>query len=756
MPIMFWIDVGALSLSTVLACSLTLIAIGFGPRRALNRTFSLFTLLQALWAVASLLLRLALWLERGNPTFLSELATLSIALMGPILLVFATRYLRDTRDPAPFRIVLATHLGLAAVAILAIPLFGHQLIDNPRLDVNGSTTMDLGPWGFAAAVVPLTYMAWTLVLLWRKRHQGIALHLPLSVLVLLVGFVVGGVLEVAFPVLSVTNTLSVAILGYGVIRRQFLNPLRERTAELQRQIAERVQTEEAHSRLATAVDQSAESIVITDTEGTILYVNPAFKRITGYSQDEAIGRTPRILQSGTHDVAFYESLWATISAGEVWQGRFVNKRKDGAPYTEEATISPVRGEDGTIGHYVAVKRDVTAELELESRYRQSQKMEAIGRLAGGVAHDFNNLLTAVQGYTSLLLRELDRDDPLDRVSRQPMRSDLEGIEEAVDRGAALTRQLLVFSRKQVLQPRSMNLNAVLGDMKKMLRRLIGEDIELHSALDPTLGCVKVDPGQMEQVILNLSVNARDAMPTGGKLTFETANVLLDETYAQAHPGIEPGAYVMVALTDTGTGMTKEVQSHLFEPFFTTKEKGKGTGLGLSTVYGIVEQSGGQIQVYSESGVGSTFKVYLPRVQRDTEWVDERRSPAALPRGTEHVLLAEDEEMVRRLAHRILAGQGYTVLAADDPQDALRLCAEHEGQIDLLITDVVMPGMGGRELAGQAVAVRPEMQVLYVSGYPDEAILHHGVLEPGMAFLQKPFTPSLLAAKVRQVLDRPPG
>jgi signal transduction histidine kinase/DNA-binding response OmpR family regulator len=396
--------------------------------------------------------------------------------------------------------------------------------------------------------------------------------------------------------------------------------------------------------------------------------------------------------------------------------------------------------------YEALRQELAERQRLEEQLLQSRKMEAIGQLAGGVAHDFNNILTAITGYSELLLGDLSSYD-----SRH---ADVQEIKKAADRAAALTRQLLAFSRRQVLQPTVLNLNVVISNMEKMLRRLIREDIELVIALDPELGRVKADMGQIEQVIMNLAVNARDAMPQGGKLTIETANVVLDEEYAQQHVDVQPGPYVMLAVSDTGVGMDEETRSHLFEPFFTTKEVGEGTGLGLATVYGIVKQSGGHIWVYSEPKPGTTFKVYLPRVEEAVESGKQVQSPAESPRGSETVLLVEDADMVRDLAYRVLLQNGYTVLEARDGREALQVCEEHEGPIHLLMTDEVMPQMSGRELADRLMPLRPEMRMLYMSGYTDDGIIRHGVLEPGVAFLQKPFTPDALTSKVREVLDAP--
>ncbi len=399
---------------------------------------------------------------------------------------------------------------------------------------------------------------------------------------------------------------------------------------------------------------------------------------------------------------------------------------------------------------VAIRRVLQEKAErderkrLEEQLRQSQKMEAVGRLAGGIAHDFNNLLTIINGYSQLLL---DRFAPRDQARVQ-----VEEIKKAGDRAATLTRQLLAFSRRQVLQPQVLNLNAVVANVDTMLRRLIGEDIDLVTVIGEALGRVQADPGQIEQVILNLAVNARDAMPQGGKLTIETANVELDEAYTCSHAAVAPGRYVMLAVSDSGIGMDAETQAQIFEPFFTTKEKGKGTGLGLATVYGIVKQSGGHLWVYSEPGKGATFKVYLPQVEEANGTVAASQARVKSLRGAETILLVEDEEAVRKLASRILQEYGYKVLESTSAEQALQIGERHKEPIDLLVTDVVMPGMGGREVAGHLAFLRPEMKVLYMSGYTDDAIIHHGVLQAGVAFMQKPFTPEVLARKVREVLD----
>lgn len=395
-----------------------------------------------------------------------------------------------------------------------------------------------------------------------------------------------------------------------------------------------------------------------------------------------------------------------------------------------------------------LEREVSERKMAEEQLRQAQKMEAVGKLAGGVAHDFNNLLTAINGHSDLAMRRLKQDDPL--------YDKLEKIKKAGERAATLTHQLLAFSRKQILQPKVLDLNQVVFEMNKMLQPLIGEDIDLLTKLKPDLGMVKADPGQLEQVLMNLSVNARDAMPKGGKLTIETANVYLDEDYAGRHLSITPGWYVMLAVSDTGSGMDAQTQERIFDPFFTTKEVGKGTGLGLSTVYGIVKQSGGSIWVYSELGRGTTFKVYLPCVNRCAEEPVSSTDSNKLSEGNETVLLVEDEEMVREMAKEILEESGYRVLEAKHGHEALLIAGQYRGPIHLMLSDVVMPQMSGRELAEQFISLRKDMKVLYMSGYTDDAIVHHGVLDEGTSFIEKPFTPNALARKIRETLNTTVG
>ncbi|MGH7569267.1 MAG: response regulator [Gemmatimonadales bacterium] len=470
-------------------------------------------------------------------------------------------------------------------------------------------------------------------------------------------------------------------------------------------------------------------------------------RIFGYAPGQFTPTNERFFRSvHPDDVPLVRDAVArTLRTGEPYLLEHRIVLPDGTQRTVREQGLLDRDESGRPRRLLATVLDVTEQRGIEHQLRQAQKMEAVGRLAGGLAHDFNNILTAITGYAGLLLEDLAAADA--------RRGDVDEIRRAAERAAALTRQLLAFSRQQVLAPRVLDLNDLVTNLDNMLRRLIGEDVELVTVPAPDLGAIRADPGQLEQVLVNLVVNARDAMPEGGRLTIETANVTLDEDYTRLHAPALPGQYVLLAVSDTGTGMDPETRNHIFEPFYTTKEKGKGTGLGLATVYGIVKQSGGFVWVYSEPGQGATFKIYLPRV-------DERAQPLETPaasttslRGTETVLLVEDEVTVRTVARQMLERQGYTVLEATGAEAATAIAETHDGPIHLLLTDVVMPGSSGRALADRLTPLRPELRVLFMSGYTDEAVVRHGMLERGVAYLQKPFAPEGLARRVREVIDR---
>ena len=507
-------------------------------------------------------------------------------------------------------------------------------------------------------------------------------------------------------------------------------------------IAEQKRAQEALVRLRQAVEASGEVVFITDPESIFTFVNPEFTRLYGYTEAEVVGKvTPRILSSDTQPAKKYAEFQKTLVAKRVARGQVVMKAKDGRLLTIHSSVSPILDEAGNITGFLAIQRDITERKRLEEQFLQAQKMEAVGRLAAGVAHDFNNLLTIINGHSGLMLRRLS--------SENPAWDSFAEIKDAGERAAGLTRQLLAFSRQEVRTSSVLNLNTLVTDSIKMLRRLIGEDIELVFDPVPGLGMVCADAGQIEQILMNLAVNSRDAMPKGGRLTIETSNFEADEASGAAHYSVQPGAYVMLTVSDTGCGMDAETQSRIFEPFFTTKGQGKGTGLGLATVYGIIKQNGGYIWVSSEVGKGTTFRIFLPVVESVPEAAEVR---GARTGGSETVLLVEDEVKLRSLVRRVLETEGYLVLEALDCMEALLIASRHKGHIHMLLTDVVMPVMSGRELAERLAKRRPEMKILYMSGYTDDRIFRHGVLESGVAFLQKPFAPESLAHKVREVLD----
>jgi PAS domain S-box-containing protein len=510
--------------------------------------------------------------------------------------------------------------------------------------------------------------------------------------------------------------------------------------------AERQQhkTEETLRKLWCSVEQSADPVIIMDGSGVMEYVNPAFEALTGYSRLEAIGQTLGMLKSEETASVGYEEMWDTVRSGKVFQGIVTNRKKSGEAFVMEKTLTPLRDGSGVITHFISTGRDITQRRKLESDLQQAQKMDAIGRLAGGVAHDFNNLLLVISAYAELMLDSLAADDPL--------RRNVAEIMTASRRAADLTRQLLAFGRKQLQSLQVLDLNTVIGEIAGMLPRLIGEDIELVIVPGPDLGKVKADPGQIEQVVMNLAANARDAMPGGGTLMIETASMRVDESYVQRHPIVPAGDYVLLTVTDSGQGIAAKHLPHIFEPFYTTKEAGKGTGLGLATVYGIVKQNGGFVWVYSELGLGTTFKIYLPQMKSLSGEVRATKPVERSPRGCETLLLVEDEASVRQAARQFLTRNGYTVLEATDGEDAIRVSREHSGPIHLMITDVVMPRMGGPRAAERLAEERPDMKVLFVSGYAENTILQHGKIDVAAHFLEKPFSSKALAKKVHEVLN----
>jgi two-component system, cell cycle sensor histidine kinase and response regulator CckA len=522
----------------------------------------------------------------------------------------------------------------------------------------------------------------------------------------------------------------------------------EKFVIVNRDVTERKRAAEAlersESSFRSVVEDAPYGIYRANIAGDLILVNPAFQKMLGYDSREELLRSNLGADIYRHTSEHQKFTQTVIQEHSFKDVELEWRRKDGAPITVRCSGWPVKDGAGEVTYLEVFAEDVTERRVLERQLRMAQKMEAVGRLSGGIAHDFNNLLGVIMGYSQVLKRSLG--------SANPLFEHAEEIERASQRAVSLTRQLLAFSRQQVLEPVILNLNTLVSDMEKMLPRLIGEDVALELNLDPALAQVKADPGQVEQVIMNLAVNARDAMPDGGKLTIQTANVELDLAYTHQHPGSRVGPHVMLAVRDTGTGIDPEIQSQIFEPFFTTKERDKGTGLGLATVYGVVKQSGGYIAVDSEKGKGACFSVYLPRVGQTVSPAETKTSPPASTRGSETILLVEDAEALRKLAHLFLRDSGYNVLTAADGMEALEVARTHFGPIDLLLTDVVMPGINGRVLAERLAPLQPRMKVLYMSGYTDSFIAGHGVLEAGTHLLHKPFNQEALARKVREVLD----
>lgn len=689
--------------------------------------------------------------------------------------------------------------------------------------------------------------------------------------------------ELDIPFILVTGTLgderAVECVKEGVADYVVKNSLGRlplavgRAIQEKRARIERERTANQIRKLSLAIDQSPASVLITDTNGVIEYVNRTFERVTGHKAHDAVGRTPSILKSGQNPPEVYAELWKTIRAGRVWRGELVNRRRTGEMYWDSVSISPMYDSSGVMTNFLAIQEDVTERRQteaalrereerfrqlaenmeevffildaqfretlyispayeqiwgrscqslyanprsflesvvaedqerllesvatiqrgvdpgktefriaqpggqtrwvlahavpirnhrgevyrisgvalditerrvLEEQFRQAQKMEAVGRLAGGVAHDFNNLLTIIMSYTSMMLEDIGE--------RDPRRADLEQVSKAASDAASLTRQLLAFSRQQVILPRLVVVEDVVRGMEKMLRRLLTENVELVTVLSAEPSTILIDPGQLDQVIMNLVVNATDAMPHGGRLTIETSAVDLDEAYAASHWPAIPGRFAMLAVTDTGLGMDEATRARIFEPFFTTKELGKGTGLGLATVYGIVKQSGGFIWVYSEPGQGATFKIYFPLAESNASSAEPIATPVAVPRGSETILLVEDAAAVRHAARSVLERYGYRVIEAANGSAALSAIAQHDTAIQLLLTDLVMPGMSGRQLAEQLAPRYPELRVLYMSGYTDDSVIRNGLLTADIPYLQKPFAPEVLVRKVREVLD----
>jgi len=508
----------------------------------------------------------------------------------------------------------------------------------------------------------------------------------------------------------------------------------------------RLSAQEEEHMLSTAIENSSETVVVTDSQGCIRYVNPAFEKITGYSKAEALGQNPRILKSGKQDLDFYKDLWQQISSGGTWRGRFTNKRKNGTLYIEDAVISPVIGKDGTIRNFVAIKRDITNQLDIEKQFHAAQKMESIGRLAGGVAHDFNNMLAVILGFAELAMSKTNANDPV--------RKDIEQITKAGKHSAELTRQLLAFARRETAKPRILDICESIRDSAKMLNRMLGEDIEVILSLQREEIRVKMDPSQLDQILMNLCINARDAISGKGTISISTSKRSFCEEHCRQHPQFIPGNFAVISVADNGCGMDENVMNNIFEPFFTTKPSGKGTGLGLSTIYGIVKQNGGFITVSSTPGQGSIFDIHIPLANEKAEVPAEEKkliqAAETIQWQNTTILVADDEPSVLTICRSMLENLGYNMIEADNPLKALDLAARKE-RIDLLLTDVVMPDMSGKELADKILQIHPECKVLYMSGYTADIISKKGIVGNNVGIVRKPFTKAELVEEVKHAL-----
>ncbi|MBN1698180.1 MAG: PAS domain S-box protein [Spirochaetales bacterium] len=959
MPFLFWLDIAALSVSTVVACAIFLLIIISNPRLSHNRYFAGFVFSVAGWTICGLLLRLSLWIGKGNPHLLLNIGIFFICLTGSLLLLFTTRYL----SVKSVIIDICAYAGFIILAVYAIPLFQNKVIENIVLAPNGTVLLDVNPWGLIGGMLVIGYILWAYILFWKRGKRKREIFFPISLIIFVCGYFLGGILEIPLPILSITNTVSMGILGYGIFKRQIFNPLKnimeeleqeveertrelksayaeiekrvdDRTRELRKEVAERRKTEEvlreSEAKFRNLAEQSPNMIFI-NRKGKIVYANKKCEEIMGYSREElynpyfffyrliaedniemikekyarhikgenipayeytlvtkdgrqieAINTTTLIRYDGEDAIlgivtditkrkrterilnALHEAALAmeqTYSLDEVFTiagmklknldcscalfiydratqmllVEYCFDRKSGKEFliNRDETLIPVRfslkesktikeallkrknifinsdiltpsepikegvyeymeflfvlenaiavpliAEDVVIGLLIIRSDDLSEEdipaisaftcqvaaawrkssllcdlkakvLELKQTQQQlihTRKMEAIGKLAGSIAHDFNNLLTVIVGYTHLIISQLPPDDPnLDELS---------GIKKAADQAVELTSQLLAFSRKQVMNPQKINLNTIIESIRVMIGSLIGEQIRLVVYHEKDLNCIKADEGQLKQVLLNLAINARDAMMQGGRLTIKTENVHFSSPWSDGINDVPAGEYVVLSVSDNGIGMDPEVQSHIFEPFYTTKEKSKGTGLGLSTVYGIVKQSKGHITVSSQPNKGTTFKLYFPARVPDVKNVSvQHHHRDGKISGSETILLVEDEQLVSSLLHNVLEKNGYRVLPAANAEEAMKIVRKHNKSIDLLITDVIMPGkLNGYELAAKIIKRIPQVRVIYMSGYIDNPLVLEGMQNPGINFLQKPFEPTVIVKKVRSVMD----
>ncbi|MBN1409487.1 MAG: response regulator [Spirochaetales bacterium] len=744
MPVLFWIDVTIYCLSTIISFSLCLIVFGAEPGNRINQFFGLYCFFSALWTLFAALLRFSLWLNKGDPDFLAGCATLSFLLSGPFLLLFTSRYVKKRLMVTDF----ISAGGILFYLVLTYPVFAKLLQHNHYLGANGTTHVTYTTLGLVAASIPIVFIACSVVLFWIYRRNIAERYLFLSVVILLTGMVVGGILDINVPILSFATLVSVVILGTGVVGKQLFNPLKEKNRELKEEIGERQKTEKAlrksEAQVRALLAGIPDAIFTLDEKGTFLdYIAPDdFKPYE--SPDIFIGKKQSEVLPENISKEFEVHIANALESGKVQLYEYAMDA-GGRTGHFEARISKI-AENRVLG----ILRDVTKRKSLEEDLLQARKMEAIGRLAGGIAHDFNNILTVILNYSDLTLLEQGLPGSL--------KTDLEEIRKAALRAAELTAQLLAFSRKQLLIPKVLNLNSILSETKDMLSRLLGEAIELRFNLEPEPWLVKIDPGQIHQVIMNLAINARDALPTGGIFTVITKNEEIHEKQIMIRDELLPGQYVRVGFKDSGTGMDNETMNKIFEPFFTTKTEKHGTGLGLATVHGIIKQSNGVITVHSEPGMGTTFEIYLPRTGEK-----EEASPEKVLKGENTavkdstILLVEDEEAIRISLAKILKTRGFKVKTADSPEAAEKIIDSYQGVIDLLISDIVMSGgKSGFQLVNSIRSRKKNLKTIFITGYTDEIISSYGKLNEGVQIMQKPFEIDSLLAMIDSVLTSNSG
>jgi PAS domain S-box-containing protein len=526
----------------------------------------------------------------------------------------------------------------------------------------------------------------------------------------------------------------------------FGNPIIKGVVITVRDITSQHMADEEMRKLNSVIEQTADIVLITDKDGFIEYVNPAFESVTGYSKKEILGENPRILKSDKQDKLFYEEFWSGILAGKVFHGEVINKKKNGQLYYEEKTVTPVKDNSGNITNFVSIGLDISEHKNIENQLQQAQKMEAIGTLAGGVAHDFNNILTTIQGYTELIMSDIDKESSTYK--------DLEHVKNASERAAKLTQQLLVFSRRKQREITVLNINNVIESLFKMLKRMLGEDIRVEMDLSPKIKQIKGDESNIEQIIMNIVVNARDSMPSGGALNIKTENVYIDEEYSKSITGARPGEFISISIADTGEGMSKEILQHIFEPFFTTKEKDKGTGLGLAVVYGIVKQHEGWINVYSEIGFGSIFRIYLPvakgklqTIKKDIKFISDVKG------NNERILVVEDDKGIGRLTEEILKRNNYNVFMAHDAKSALEVFEQGKGNFDLVFSDMILPDISGVELVEKMLKINPKLKIVFASGYANHRTQLDVIQEKGYCFLQKPYKIEEMLIAVKETINK---